>query len=66
MLSNATKISCKWFEWVEDISKFNKDFIKSYSKRSNEGYLLKFDAQYPKNLDEIHNDLPFLPKIKKN
>ena len=60
------KFPVNGFEWVEDISKFNKDFIKSHSKRSNEGYLLKFDAQYPTNLHEIHNDLPFLPKIKKN
>ena len=34
------------------------DFIKSYNDESDEGYFL-FDAQYPENLDNFHNGLPF-------
>ena len=58
-------MSLSGFEWVEDLSKFNVDFIKSYNEQSSEGYFLEVDVQYPENLHETHNNLPFLPKIKK-
>ena len=39
--------------------------IKNYNEKSDEGYLLEVDIQYPEKLHELHNDLPFLPdKIK--
>ena len=28
--------------------------------KSDEGYFLELDIQYPKKLHELHNDLPFL------
>ena len=28
------------FEWIEDTSKFNEDFIKNYNEESDEGYFL--------------------------
>ena len=37
------------FKWVEDLSDVNKDFIKSYKEKSNEGYFLEVDVQYPEN-----------------
>ena len=49
------------FKWVEDISEFNEDFIKSYNDENDEGYFLEVDSQYPKNLHNFHNDLNFLP-----
>ena len=51
--------------WVDDLSEFNEDFIKSYNEKSNEGCILEADIQYPENLHEPHNDLPFLPEIIK-
>ena len=33
------------FEWIEDTSKFNEDFINNYNVESNEGYFLEVDAQ---------------------
>ena len=39
--------------------------MKSYNEKSNEGYFIEAGVQYPENLPEPHNDLPFLPKIKK-
>ena len=39
--------------------------MKSYNKKSNEGYFLEVDAQYRESLHEPHNDLQVLPKIKK-
>ena len=53
------------FEWFEDISKFNEDFIKSFNEESHEGYYLESDIQYSENLHNFHNDLPFLPKRMK-
>ena len=53
------------FEWVEDISEFNENFIKSYNEESDQGYFFEVDIQYPKNLHNLHNDLPFLPEKMK-
>ena len=39
---------------------FNKDFIKSHDKQSDEGYFLEADAQYLEKLHDLHNDLLFL------
>ena len=36
-------------EWVEDISKCNKDFIKGCNDESDEAYILEVDVQYPEN-----------------
>ena len=55
--------------WIEYISKFNEDFIKSYNDESDERQFLEVDVQYPENLHNLCNDLPFLPermKIEKN
>ena len=36
------------FEWIEDTSKFIEDFIKSYKEKSDDGYFIEVDVQYPK------------------
>ena len=36
--------------------------IKSYNEDSDEGYILQVDVEYPKNLHDLHSDLPFLPE----
>ena len=50
------------FEWIEDTSQFNKDFIKNYNEESDEEYFLEVDIQYPEKLHGLHNGLPFLPE----
>ena len=47
-------LSANGFNWVENLSKFNEDFIRIYYEKSNERYFLK-----------VHKDLSFWPKIKK-
>ena len=32
------------FEWIQDTSQFNKDFIKSYHEENDEGYFLEVDV----------------------
>ena len=51
------------FEWIEDTSQFNEDFINNYE--SDEGNFFEIDAQYPKKLHELQNDLPFLTQRMK-
>ena len=41
------------------------DFIKNYDKDSDKGYTLDVDAEYPKNLHDVHSDFPFLPERMK-
>ena len=36
----SQNLRVKNFKWVEDISEFDKSFIKSYNEESNEGYFL--------------------------
>ena len=53
------------FDWIEDLSKIDEDFIKNYDKDSDRGYILEVDVKYPKNLHDLHSNLPFLPKRMK-
>ena len=53
------------FKWIENILQFNKDVIENYNEDSDEGYFLEVNVQYPDNLHNLHNDLPFLPERMK-
>ena len=48
------------FDWVEDLSKIDEDFIKNYERNSDKGYILEVDVQYPKYLHDLHGDILFL------
>ena len=39
--------------------------MKSCIEESDDGYLLEVDIQYPEKLQELHDDLPFLPERMK-
>ena len=58
----SQKLPVNGFEWFEDISQFNEDFIKSYNDESDQGYFLEVDFQYLESLHSLHIDLPFLSK----
>ena len=53
------------FDWVEDLSKIDEDFIKNYNEDCNKGYILEVDVESPKNLPDLHSDLPYLPERMK-
>ena len=63
----AQKLPVKGFKWVKQkqLSKFNEYFIKKYDEDSNKGYFLEVDLDYPKELFNLHKNLPFLPQRKK-
>ena len=61
----SKKLPVDGFKWVDDLSMFTEDFIKSYDEEGDVGYLLFVDIEYPKTLRMLHSDLPFLPEKMK-
>ena len=61
----SQKLPVKDFKWIEDASKIDGDFIKSYDEDENIGYFLNADIEYPEELHDLHSDLPFLPERMK-
>ena len=61
----SQKLPVNGFKWVEDMSRINKEFIKNYDENNDKGYIFEVDVKYPKNLHDIHSDLPLLPKRMK-
>ena len=61
----SQKLPVNGFKWVEKLSRFNEIFIKNYNENSDIGYFLEVDIDYPKELFNLHKDLPFLPERKK-
>ena len=48
------------FKWVEKTSQFNEDLIRICNEDSNIAYLIEAVVQYPENLHNLYNDVPFL------
>ena len=45
------------FKWIDP-----KEFdLNKYTSNSSKGCVLKVDLEYPKELQELHNDYPFAP-----
>ena len=63
----SQKLPINGFKWVKQkkLSNLNEDFIKNDDENSKKGYFLEVDIDYPKQLFNLHKDLPFLPESKK-
>ena len=58
----SQKLSVNNFRWTEDTSQLNEGFIKNYNEESDEAYILAVDVQHLEKLQDLHNNLPFLPE----
>ena len=47
------------FQWLENIDEFD---INSINEKSDKGYFLEVDLEYPNNLHKLHNDYPLAQK----
>ena len=55
------------FKW-DDEKRYTEDVIKNFNINSKYGAVLEVDVEYPKELHNLHRDLPFLcqrVKLKK-
>ena len=59
------KLPRNGFKWVKNLSKFNEIFIRNYGENSDKGYFLEVHIDCPKELFNLHKDLPLLPERKK-
>ena len=48
------------FKWVKNVEEFTTKRITKLAKKNKHGYLLEVDVDYPEELHEKHNELPFL------
>ena len=47
------------FEWVKNVDELD---VMSINKKSDVGYFLEVDLEYPNELHELHNDYPLAPE----
>ena len=62
----SQKLPVNGFEWLEELSEFDKRFIKNYDENSNKWYILEVTVEYPKIVFNLHSDLPFFTWKKEN
>ena len=60
----SQKLPIKGFKWVEKsrLTRFIVRFIKNFNENSDLGYFPEEDIDYPKELFNLHKELPFLPE----
>ena len=56
------KLPVEDFRWEKNASKFDVEFIKNYDQNSQKVHILEVTIDYPKNLHDVHSDLPFCQK----
>ena len=59
------KLPVEDITWVTNVCEIDKELIKNYDKNEDIGFFLKVDIKYPKELHDLHIDLPFLPEKMK-
>ena len=65
MNNDSKKLPTGWFKWVKNVSKIDEEFIRKYDNDSDIRFILKVHIEYPKELHDLHRDLPFLSEKMK-
>ena len=60
----SQKLPVNGVKWKKNVPKFDEGFMKKYDENSDKGYILEEDVEYPKDLLNLHSDLPFFPERK--
>ena len=47
------------FEWLKNVDELD---VMSINEKSDVGYILEVDLEYPDELHELHNDYPLAPE----
>ena len=47
------------FNWLKNVNEFD---VNSVNEKSETGYFLEVDLEYPDELHELHNDYPLAPE----
>ena len=63
-MGTSQKLPAYGFKWINKLFKFNKNFINYYNENSNKGHIIEVDVEHPKNLSNLHKDLPSLAERK--
>ena len=56
----SQKFPVDGFKQKKTILKLHDDFIKNYDEDIDKGYILEVDTDFPKELHDLHRNLPFL------
>ena len=64
-MGNVSNIRRKWFWMDETVIWIWRALHKNHDEINDKGYVLEVDVEYPKNLFNLHCDLPFSPERKK-
>ena len=64
-IMNTEKLPYSNFEYVEDLSIFNVEYIKNFDFEGEIGFYLVVDLEYPKELYEDHINYPLAPNKMK-
>ena len=57
----SKKLPVNGFKWADN-DKMNEENIKNYNENDKKGHIFEVDVKNPKQLHELHSDLPFLPE----
>ena len=60
----SKKLPVNGFRWLDsnEINEINEEFIKNYNENDTKGHIFEVDVKYPKELHDLHSDLPLLPE----
>ena len=58
--SMSQKLPVNGCKWEKKLSKFDEDFLTNDDEDRNKGDILEVDVEYPKQILNLHIDLPSL------